>query len=113
MVNRTWYTSPLQKNSDQNGESTAIGSTKEGSSENNDDHLAKKRKIGNEENDTDSNNITESYVIVPRRLMSNLNGIECEICRDTIKVSFLESVGEWCLLDCKEQGDGFVHLSCL
>lgn len=113
MVNRTWYTSPLQKNSDKNGESTAIGSTKEGSSENNDDHLAKKRKIGNEENDTGSNNITESYVIVPRRLMGNLNGIECEICRDTIKVSFLESVGEWCLLDCKEQGDGFVHLSCL
>lgn len=101
MVNRTWYSSPLS------AQNAATDETMHPSESERDDASSKKRKpnVFNEE--------PEAYVVVPKTLMSNLNDIECEICRDNIKVSFLENVGEWCLLDCKEQGSGFVHLTCL
>lgn len=101
MVNRTWYSSPLSAQRAPSDETENLSEAER------DDGLFKKRKpnVFNEE--------PEAYVVVPKALMSNLNDIECEICRDSIKVSFLENVGEWCMLDCKEQGNGFVHLSCL
>ncbi|XBW36403.1 hypothetical protein QEN19_001983 [Hanseniaspora menglaensis] len=102
MVNRTWYSTA---NSDT---SVALkGFDKDGENIEN-DLATKKRKLA----DNVSGEGVKSYVIVPNNLMSHLNEIECEICKDKINVSFVESVGEWCMLDCKEVESGYVHLSC-
>ena len=100
MVNRTWfgansYLSALKQN------------TEDLFSEEGD---LKRRKV--DEGDS-SRDVDVKYVVVPKELMGQLNEIECAICRDTIKVSFIESIGEWCMIDCKETHQGYVHLSCL
>lgn len=99
MVNRTWYSTNSYLSALKQDTSNLMEEERD----------LKRRKY---EEDTARSDETK-YVVVPKELMGQLNEIECAICRDNIKVSYVESMGEWCMINCKETSQGYVHLTCL
>jgi pre-mRNA cleavage complex 2 protein Pcf11 len=99
MVNRTWY-----------GTNSHLAVLKQDTSNLMDEERDTKRR--KYEEDTPRSDEVK-YVVVPKELMGELNEIECAICRDNIKVSYVENIGEWCMINCKETNQGYVHITCL